>query len=177
MTRSTIRERSSSRPVLAVLAAGAVLGAAVVPSAASAAVVSKTGSVVTYQAAPGEINQVLSSSRTDASACVSPTRPLLFAALGCQIVIEQIRTRSVTRVVTNLGDMNDQYFGAGTGSVPATVNADAGNDEMVDGAGPARKEICNGGSGIDKASYVLASGAVSLSLDGLSNDGEAARAT
>jgi hypothetical protein len=177
MAHFTILEFHSPRAArVAALAAGALSAAAAAPSAAPAAVVSQANGIVTYQASPGEANQVfpfVENGRVRVRE-FNPATPL-FAGVGCQILSDRLAEcgGSGARVVVHLGDLNDTYFGTGTGSVPATVNGDAGNDILVDGAGPARRETYNGGGGSDTAAYFLSNASVRLSLDGLSNDGEA----
>jgi Ca2+-binding RTX toxin-like protein len=99
----------------------------------------------------------------------------LAAGAGCRIVADHIAQcdGSGTRVLVNLGDGNDTYFGTGAGFVPATVNGGDGNDVMFDGDGAGRREIYSGGNGVDTANYSLESHPVSLSLDNTANDGEA----
>ena len=159
----------------AVLAAAAALAAVAVPQAASAAVVSQSGGVVIYTAANAERNLVfpfVSNGRVRLQETNSATP--LSAGLGCTIVSTRVaQCGSASRVILNLGDADDVYYGTGAGSTPTTVNAGAGNDILFDGAGAARQELYSGGAGRDVANYSLTNAAVSLSLDGRPNDGEA----
>jgi Ca2+-binding RTX toxin-like protein len=156
--------------------AAAIAAAAVLPQAASAATVSDSNGVVTYQASPGEVNQVFPfvdggfvTVREDNAA--TP----LTAGAGCRIIADHVAQcdGSGARVNVNLGDRSDTYFGSGAGSVPATVNAGDGDDILFDGDGAGRREIYSGGNGIDTANYSLENRAVSLSLDNAPDDGEA----
>jgi Ca2+-binding RTX toxin-like protein len=157
------------------LLAATIVAAAVLPQAASAATVSESNGVVTYQASPGEVNQV--SPFVDGGFVKvreNNTATPLTAGAGCRIVADQIAQcdGSGTRVNVNLGDGNDTYFGTGAGFVPATVNGGDGDDILFDGDGAGRREIYSGGNGNDTANYALAKHAVSLSLDSVANDGE-----
>jgi Ca2+-binding RTX toxin-like protein len=155
--------------------AAAIAAAAVVPQAAAAATVSESSGVVTYQAAPGEVNQVSpfvdgGFVKVRESNAATP----LAAGAGCRIVADHIAQcdGSGARVNVNLGDRNDTYFGTGAGFVPATVNGGDGDDVLFDGDGAGRREIYSGGNGIDTANYSLENRAVSLTLDNVANDGE-----
>jgi Ca2+-binding RTX toxin-like protein len=165
-----------NRIVVAGVLAAAIAAAAVLPGAASAATVSESNGVVTYQAAPGEVNQVFPfvdggfvKVRED------NTGTPLAAGAGCRIVVDHIAQcdGSGTRVNVNLGDRNDTYFGTGAGFVPATINGGDGDDVLFDGDGAGRREIYSGGNGNDTANYSLENQPVNLSLDGAANDGEA----
>ena len=156
--------------------AAAIAAAAVVPHTASAATVSESGGVVTYQASPGEVNQVFPfvdggfvTVREDNAA--TP----LTAGAGCRIVADRVVQcdGSGARVNVNLGDRNDTYFGTGAGLVPTTVNAGDGDDILFDGDGAGRRETYSGGNGNDTANYSLENRPVRLSLDNAANDGEA----
>jgi Ca2+-binding RTX toxin-like protein len=159
----------------AAVAGMAAIAAVTVPDVAMGAVVSQSGGVVTYQAAPGERNLVGPSVfngriRIQESDAATP----LSAGLGCSIVSTRVaECAGGSQVRLNLGDRDDAYYGTGDGSIPSTVNGDAGNDIFYDGAGAARRETYNGGSGVDVVSYFLSSVAVSASLDGQANDGQA----
>jgi Ca2+-binding RTX toxin-like protein len=169
---------AAGRTVRAGVLAAAIAAAAVAtaPQAASAATVSQSGGVVTYQASPGEVNQVFpfvenGFVRVRETNQATP----LAAGAGCRIVSDRIAQcdGSGARVNVNLGDRDDVYYGTGAGLVPATVNAGDGDDVLIDGDGAARREIYSGGTGVDTAAYFLENRPVALSLDGAANDGEA----
>ena len=176
MHRFRLAGTPGSRLTRAGVAAAAIAAAVVLPNAASAATVSEANGVVTYQAAPGEVNQV--SPFVDGGFVKvreNNSATPLAAGAGCRIVADHIAQcdGSGTRVLVNLGDRNDTYFGTGAGFVPATVNGGDGDDLLIDGDGAGRREIYSGSNGNDTVTYALEKRPVSLSLDNAGNDGEA----
>jgi Ca2+-binding RTX toxin-like protein len=167
------------RPKFQCAVAGVVaIAAAVVPQAASAAVVSQSGGVVTFQAAAGERNQA-SPSVVNGRIRVQELNPAtpLAAGLGCAIVSPQVaECTGGSQVRISLGDGDDAYFGSGAGFVPATVDGGAGDDTLFDGDGALRRETYNGGTGRDVVSYFLSRAAVAASIDGRANDGQSGEA-
>ncbi|HEX3669623.1 MAG TPA: calcium-binding protein [Acidimicrobiia bacterium] len=86
------------------------------------------------------------------------------------------------------GSLNDRLSGSGGNDVESggagsdlfdggagtdVMNGDAGNDQFLAGTGADGPDVINGGPGADEANYSSRVADLSLSLDGVANDGEA----
>ena len=71
---------------------------------------------------------------------------------------------------TIFGGPGDDTITGGLGN--DTLNGDAGNDTFIEGAATSGADVFNGGAGIDTVSYAARTNAVTVSIDGVANDGE-----
>ena len=169
--------RRSNRFFLAA-APAVVAAAALAPGTASAAVVSASGGVATYQAAPGEANGVFPLV-VNGALQIRETNASVPLAAGQGCVIIAVRTAQCTGAGSTrvaLGDGNDVYYGTGPGFTPAAVDGGPGNDIFFDGDGALRRETYVGGTGTDTANYFLTAAPVRLSLNGVADDGQGGEA-
>lgn len=75
---------------------------------------------------------------------------------------------SITSIVVNAGDQNDRI---GSNQSATTLNGGTGNDWIVTEPNQPLQNTYNGGSGSDTASYNGGSFGMSMSVDGVRNDG------
>jgi Ca2+-binding RTX toxin-like protein len=189
-------------PRLAVAALAAALFLAA-PAAAHAASVSVSNGVLTYTAQAGAINNV-AVAQTDPDT-VTVTRltadtDLFGGGAGCTLANNVDTCNGVSSVRVDAGDGNDSISAAGLATIPATLMGGAGSDTLTGGAGDDSidggadndvlnggpgddtlggddgADVFNGGDGIDTVTYGSRA-TPSYSIDGVANDGAAARAT
>lgn len=136
--------------LLAVLALCALL-----PAAAGASSVSKSGATLTYNAAAGETNNLVVS-LSGGVYTFDDTGATETAGAGCTLVNAHRATcpgSGITGVTVNAGDMNDLAWN--TAATPATITGSDGNDILLgnNGAdiliGCAGNDSLNGGGGAD----------------------------
>ena len=165
---------SSSGRRVAVLAALPLILA--VPAAAHAAEVSVDEPILTYQAAPGEINRPhLSLAGNEFVVRDAAAGLTLRAGPGCRsLSAQEIRCRrpAETQLVDlRLGDRDDQAH-VNLAGVPVTVRGEAGSDIYQGGTAPGISRVdFRGGSEIDLASYADAGSQVRVNKDEQAGDG------
>ncbi len=112
---------------------------------------------------------------------VSDSVATLTAGAGCTIVSSQQATCSssgVTSISASTGDLNDTI--SSSAATPMTVFAGSGNDTITGGAGNDAfdggpgADAFNGSGGVDSVDYSARSSAVTATINGTANDGEAA---
>jgi hypothetical protein len=218
MLTTALRNPLRTSIAVAVLAVAVLVPAA----AASASQVTYNGSVLTYTAAPGEVNSPLVTTNPYELLCGSVPAP-------CVEIFDSYANISVpadrcvgggstdvlcampSSIVANLGDRDDSYYGW---DGPETINAGPGNDNPINGGGgndhvdggpgsdnliggPGNDSVAGGtgddylegisytddsntlgsdtysggGGGSDRLTYDSRSDDLSLSLDGVANDG------
>ena len=173
--------------------AGVAAGAAIALLAlgagpAAAGTVSAQGSggtpghiVVTFQADPGEANRVTYSD-DDGGIVVADSGAPLAAGAGCD-QLDSSRARGargeIAAAVVQLGDRDDAVaIGVADARFFAQLFGDAGDDSLTGGAGADNfnlepgDDVVVGGGGHDSFGATASSG-VTITLDGVANDGEA----
>jgi Cellulase (glycosyl hydrolase family 5)/RTX calcium-binding nonapeptide repeat (4 copies) len=145
--------------------------------AAPGGTVSVSGSQLVYRAAAGAVNAV-TISLTSGSYTVKDTTAGIVAGSGCAVVSPGIATCSaigVSSISADGGDGNDRL--TVTAAAPATLLGGPGND-LLEG-GP-KADVLQGGKGADAlagfggsdtATYASRTTPVTVSLDGVANDG------
>src|SRR3954452_23878806 len=176
------------RLVLAALAAAFVLAT---PSASHAATLNGSNGVVTYVAAGGVVNNLTLSSGTSNLLVTRnagrDTDPITATGDCSSAGGANYTCAPVTRVAIDLGDGADVLDGSQVSSSIAlavvggdgadTINGGDGNDALSGGDGDdtlnggAGADSVSGGDGIDRAFVTTDGAAVSVSLDGVANDG------
>jgi hypothetical protein len=148
--------RAISRQFRFAIAIAAVGIAVLVPaSGASASQVSYGGSVLTYNAAPGEVNMPIVTVNPYELLCGSVPAPCLsifdpgayISAPAGQCTgsgTTEVKCSMPTSIVANLGDREDSFYDWDGDS---TINTGAGNDNPVNGEGG--NDRLNGGIGSD----------------------------
>jgi hypothetical protein len=171
-----------------IVAALATLGLVVLPAGAAASTVQllggTTGDLLDYQAATSETNDV--AIQEDPSV-YTITDPPITPGTGCfgSVGLVTCPAGTVTAVSVALGDGDDR---ARVDALqPATIRGGTGNDDLkgtgvddslfgedgndtLDGAGGS--DVLNGGLGVDTAYYKFRANAVTVSLNGVADDGE-----
>src|SRR3954447_6518322 len=157
----------------------AVLALLALASPAWAGTVSSDGSTLTYTAAPGEANRVtLSASFSTVTVSESGSVPVT-AGAGCTSTGASSATcpaLGITAISVWTGDSNDTA--RVNGYVPATFHDGAGNDTIYGGSAgdtfvsEGGGDSLRGGAGVDAVDYSSRTAAVSVSYDGIANDGE-----
>jgi uncharacterized repeat protein (TIGR01451 family) len=155
-------------------------------SVATAGTVS-VGQSVVYTAAAGETNTVTATASTFLVTVTDSTAPVV-AGAGCVVTgphSADCTTPGSTPATLDLGDQNDSgtvvgapgtiLGGAGNDVVTGGIHADTldggeGNDIVRAGAGGGADDI-KGGNGIDVVDYSQRTADVSVSLDGVADDG------
>lgn len=143
----------------------ALVCAVLAPASAEAATLVNEGGVLTYTGQPGEDNTV-EIGEVYGSIQVGPMRG--GTATGCRRLDDQIfGCIGVHTIVADLGDGDDLVFAGGR---TAHLLGGPGDDELIVMA-PAPASTISGGPGIDTAILSGGNGPVSVTLDGLANDG------
>lgn len=171
------------KPIVTLAVAAAFLA---LPGAASASIVSIDSGVLSIVASPGEGNAIVVSA-SGGSITVTDGR-LARAGAGCTASGSTVTcpAADVTGgVVALLGDRDDRFTGSGLDDVvyggdgfdkawgnggSDSFHGDAGNDYFDGGSGP---DTVDGGAGTDIAGYAPRSADLTLTIDGVANDGEA----
>jgi hypothetical protein len=143
------------------------------PGTAHAATLVKSGSTLTYTAAPGGVSAVsLAVPNAAQPTTVRVSRagdgdPI--QASGCGGAGDTFTCDGITRIVMSLGD-GDDLADAGTFSGAVVLDGGPGDDQLAGGAGP---DTLIGGPGLDTATYVMRAPtpAASVSLDDVADDG------
>jgi Ca2+-binding RTX toxin-like protein len=156
-----------------------MLLAAAAPESASSATVRLASSTLEFTAASGETNDVRIAldagvyAVTDAGATITPGPGCSSVAAGAATCADVV----TTIVIVNLGDGNDSV--ATTAPTPTQLRGDSGDDTINGGPGPDSiygglgTDIMRGGGGRDLVSYANRGEPLSISLDGIANDGAA----
>ena len=167
---------SAPFPKCLFLACCLLLGAA--PSA-FAGTVQLSGSTLTYSAAAGEANRVTITAGAS-SISVNEVGPGVTAGTGCSSTgpsSASCQADGVTAISVSTGDGNDTA--RVNGWLPATFYDGPGNDTMTGGSGQdtfvsgTGADVLKGGIGYDTADYSARTAPLTVSLDGVANDGEA----
>src|SRR5436305_1479416 len=166
--------------LLAAVALGAVggnLAAAAAPATAST--VQLDGPTLTYDAAPGDATRLTLSSAGD-TLTVTGTGATVTAGPSCTSASSTKPTcpaAGVAAMAVSTGDMNDTASVSGTW-IPTTFDDGPGPDAMTGGgavdtfvAGTG-SDTYRGGGGQDIVDYSSRTAPLTVSLDGLANDGE-----
>jgi Ca2+-binding RTX toxin-like protein len=146
---------------------------------------------VVYTAAPGEVNNVSVKTLSDGSIVLSdpgkaitiaPDATLPYACVpGVGVAV--CRTpdgEQWINVVVALGDGDDRA--TVKSSIPGILYGDAGNDALTGGPlydllrGGAGRDDLSGAAGVDRVDFTDHAAAVTVTLDGAANDGEAGEA-
>src|SRR5436305_1106004 len=118
----------------------AVLGAVVLPAAASASTATVINKVLTYTAAPGETNNASVTYPNGVYTLYDPGVTQMTAGAGCSPAGTHTVTcgsfGSLTGVSIDLGDGNDAANTQSLVVTPATIHGSSGNDTLT-GGGPA----------------------------------------
>jgi hypothetical protein len=146
----------------------AVLAALFLPTAASAATI-QLGSVLKYEAAPGEENRVRVSRPSPNQLAIRDTARITSASSACTPIDSGFVCPFATTQSFHLGDRNDE-FTATTGG-DTYVFAGVGDDRYLGGHGPASRTSFEGQDGHDTVSYEAAASGVRVSLDNARDDG------
>jgi hypothetical protein len=180
--------------LLALTLAGAVCLAAPGVSLAATAAVDKEQDRLVLTAAPGEANRVTVTGAAGLFTLEDVGAPIS-GGLGCvQLLPNRVRCSSVpggpiTSVVALLGDMGDTL--TASAAIPTGVDGGPGDDvlrgsattdyffggagdDLLDGGLGA--DFLSGGDGRDRADYSARTAPVTISADGLWNDGQAGEA-
>ena len=167
--------------LLAAVALGAVGGnLAVAAAPATASTVQLDGPTLTYDAAPGESNRLTISSAGD-TLTVTDTGATVTAGPSCTSASSTKPTcpaAGVAAMAVSIGDMNDTASVSGTW-IPTTFDDGPGPDAMTGGGAVdtfvagAGSDTYRGGGGQDIVDYSSRTAPLTVSLDGLANDGEA----
>jgi Ca2+-binding RTX toxin-like protein len=132
--------------------AAACLAALCFVDHARAGTASITGNVLTYEAAPGEMNAASVTNQGSDFFIVENIAPLV-AGPGCFLESQHsVRCPSagISSVVVTLGDLNDHFVAGSAGSSGYTLSIDAGpGDDNVDGLGFSVGAVIHGGPGND----------------------------
>src|SRR5436305_1744540 len=167
--------------LLAAVALGAVggnLAAAAAPATAST--VQLDGPTLTYDAAPGDATRLTLSSAGD-TLTVTGTGATVTAGPSCTSASSTKPTcpaAGVAAMAVSTGDMNDTASVSGTW-IPTTFDDGPGPDAMTGGGAVdtfvagAGSDTYRGGGGQDIVDYSSRTAPLTVSLDGLANDGEA----
>jgi len=172
------RLRKIMLPAALVLSAAGANLATAAPAAAST--VRLDGATLRYEAAPGESNR-LSVASENGTLTVTDLGANVSAGAGCTSVSATVAAcpaAGVAAMSVALGDMDDAATVART-SIPTTFDDGPGNDvetgggavdTFVSGAG---SDTFRGGAGQDIVDYSDRTAPVTVTLDGVANDGEA----
>jgi Ca2+-binding RTX toxin-like protein len=158
------------------VAAGVLLAA---PASALAGSVSWQSGVIYFTAGTGEKNVVtVSDGALNAVVFNDTGTPLATDASCTALDANTVQCPDSSEIVVYLGNKDDTA--TVTLSEPGTsttLHGDAGNDKLTGGAGPDAldggpgADVMHGGGGTDNILYTNDSGPVSITLDGVANDG------
>ncbi|CAA9404597.1 MAG: Alkaline phosphatase, partial [uncultured Phycisphaerae bacterium] len=154
-----------------------------VASAPPGSTVSVSGARASLVSSAG-VTSVISVSRSGSTHRFSDSGAPLTPGAGCVAVTASEVTctsTSITALSVSLGDGDDRL--TSSSSLPMTVDAGAGDDTVTGGTGPDRfdggtgGDVIGGGGGTDTVSYASRTGAVSVDIDGVRDDGSSVDAT
>jgi hypothetical protein len=167
------RGRTRRAAVAAALAAG--LTAAALPTGAQAAEVESNSAVVTYRAAPGEVNRP-SITLFNGELAILDAVPLRPRGSCVSLTTTEVRcpVTGPQQIRMQLGDRDDNVIVAVPGAT-ATSLGEAGNDVYSGGfvSGSSRVDFQGGPGGFDAAVYAAADAGVIVTKDGAASDGRA----
>jgi Ca2+-binding RTX toxin-like protein len=171
-------EAPLSAPFLKCLFPACCLLLAAAPSA-FAGTVQLDGKTLVYTAAAGEANRVTITAGAS-SISVSEIGPSVTAGGGCSSTGPSSATcpaTAITAISVSTGDGNDTA--RVNGSIPATFYDGPGNDTMTGGSAGdtfvsgTGADVLGGGAGVDVVDYSARTNALTVTIDGVANDGEA----
>jgi len=165
------------RLLVASAVAGGVLLA--MPAAALAASVSFSSGYIYYTAGMGEKNALTVSDGALSTIVLNDTgAPLTTDASCAQVDPNTVQCPAAQGVVVYLGNKDDTATVTLSETFISTdLHGDAGDDRLTGGAGPDAidggpgADVMHGGAGSDNILYTGDSGPVSITLDGVANDG------
>ena len=138
---------------------------------AGAATVGVQGTTLTLTAAGGERNRIsVSFTSTRVRVTDSSPAPVPIAGPGCTLSSRTVSCprAGLTELVADLADQGDRITLGRSVTLPSRLRGGSGNDTLTSGSGP---DELDGGTGYDIASYSGRPDSVTVSLDGVANDG------